>query len=347
MAVKWPHEPGDPFLQLLVPRVYGSVPTLFAAPLVEHPADLRGYDVAFLGIPWSAPIPPDRVGSAAANYAGTTLTPHRFRANSIKYGGYLPELDLDVFEHLRFADYGDADVVFDTDITIGNVAQKVGEIVDAGCMLLTMGGNSGPSTYAVLQAVAMRAQSPVAVVNFDAHHDNRTETQGERANKRNPQWGATWAGHILELPNVDPGRYVHVGLRGPRNDRGALRRFLDRGVRREHIYTYTEIARARRGNSDDLAAQISARVADGATKIWIAVDPDVLDMSASPEFGDEPLGLRVEEVVEVARHVGRAAGRRRFAGISFTAVPPDATTIQWICIYMLLYAFAGVIESGV
>jgi arginase family enzyme len=347
MSVKWPHEPGDPFLQLLVPRVYGSVPTLFAAPLAERPEDLRAYDIAFLGIPWSAPVPSDRVGAAAANYAGTALTPHRFRTNSIKYGGYLPELDLDVFEHLRLVDYGDVDVVFDTDTTIATVARRVGEIVEAGAMALTMGGNSGPSTYAVLQAVAERAGGPVAVVNFDAHHDNRVETTAERADRRNPRWGATWAGRIFELPNVDPRRYVHVGLRGPRNDRGAVPRFLARGVRREQIYTYAEIARARRSNFDDLAREVAARAVDGTAKVWIAVDPDVLDMGMSPEFGDEPLGLRVEEVVEIARQVGRAAGRRRFAGIAFTAVPPDAMTIQWICIYILLYAFAGVIEAGI
>jgi guanidinopropionase len=216
---RWAHEPGEPFLQLLTPRVYGSVPTLFAAPLAEGPADLRGCDVAFLGIPWSAPVPPDRVGAAGANYAGTVLTPHRFRTNSIKYGGYLPELDLDVFEHLRFADYGDTDVTFDMDQTLANVVRKVGEIVDAGCIPLTMGGNSGPSTYSVLQAVAERAGGPVAVVNFDAHHDNHTETASERADKRNPRWGGTWAGRILELSGVDPTPYVHVGLRGPRNDR--------------------------------------------------------------------------------------------------------------------------------
>src|SRR5579884_2640760 len=99
-----PRKPSDPVAQMLVPRLYGSTPTLFGAPLAEGPEDLRGADVAFFGVPWRAPTPDSRMGAAAANYEGTLLTPAQFRANSLKYGGYLPELDVDVFEHLKLVD---------------------------------------------------------------------------------------------------------------------------------------------------------------------------------------------------------------------------------------------------
>ena len=74
----------------------------------------------------------------------TFLSPSTFRQNSLVHHGYLPELDLDVFEHLRLVDYGNADVVHDMKQTLANVEKRVKEIIDAGCIPVTMGGNAGP-----------------------------------------------------------------------------------------------------------------------------------------------------------------------------------------------------------
>ncbi len=343
MTSRWPRDPVDPVSRMLVPRHYGSVPTLFAAPKARHRQDLAGADLAFLGVPWSAPVPDSRMGAAAANYAGTTLTPQAMRTSSLKYGGYLPELDVDVFEHYHLVDYGDSQVFEDIHQTFDDVARRVGEILDAGAIPITMGGNSGPSSYGVLQAIAGRAGGATAVVNFDAHHDNfRGEWSEDTAEE--PRWGGTWARRILDLPGVDPARYLHIGLRGPRNDRGAFERFLEKGVDRAHIYTFREIARARRQGFEEWAADIATEATDGANTVWIAVDPDVLDMAESPDFGDEPLGLRTEELCWLVYEIGRAAGRGRLGGISFMAVPNTATSVHWICVYALLYALAGTLD---
>jgi hypothetical protein len=68
---------------MLVLRVYGSIPTLFGAPLAESPDALRQANVAFLGVPWRAPTPDSRMERAAAIYDGTLLTTARFRVNSL------------------------------------------------------------------------------------------------------------------------------------------------------------------------------------------------------------------------------------------------------------------------
>jgi agmatinase len=328
---------------MLVPRHYGSVPTLFAAPKARVPQDLVGADLAFLGVPWSAPVPDSRMGAAAANYAGTVLTPQAMRTSSLKYGGYLPELDVDVFEHYRLVDYGDSQVFEDIHRTFDEVVRRVGEIVEAGAIPITMGGNSGPSSYAVLQAIAGSAGGATAVANFDAHHDNFRGDWSDDTPEE-PRWGATWARRILDLPGVDPARYFHIGLRGPRNDRAVFERFLEKGVDRAHIYTFREIARARRQGFEEWASSLATETANGANKIWIAVDPDVLDMGASPDFGDEPLGLRSEELCWLVYEIGHAAGRERLGGISFMAVPYSAPGIHWICVYALLYALAGTLN---
>src|SRR5438128_2632076 len=105
--------PTDPVVQMLLPRIYGSTPSLFGASVRESASDFAGADAAFLGIPWRAPTPDSRIGGAMANFEGTLLTPSSFRVNSLKYGGYLPELDLDVFERIRIVDCGDVEIVRD------------------------------------------------------------------------------------------------------------------------------------------------------------------------------------------------------------------------------------------
>ena len=341
---KWPRRLADPILQLMIPRLYGGIPTLFGAPLAETPSDFCGADAVFLGIPWRAPTPDTRFGRAAANYEGTSLAPAQFRVNSLRYGGYLPELDLDVFERLKFVDRGDVDVVRDMGQLLASVEAEIASIVDAGCYPITMGGNAGPSTYPVLKTIAAKAGGPTAVLNFDAHHDNQ-RGEWQEDDPKQPRWGSAWARRILRLPGVDPGRYHHFGLRGPRNDPDTFQRFVERGVKREHIYTYREIKQARRAGFDGWAESLARQIVDGSAKVWIAVDPDVLNLGSNPDFGDEPLGPTVEEVVELAYQVGRAAGRERFGGIGFMALPHDAQTLHSICVYILLYTLAGVISS--
>jgi arginase family enzyme len=317
---------------------------VFGAPRAKSAADLAGADLAFLGIPWSAPAPDSRTGAATANFFGTNLTPSVFRTNSLKYGGYLPELDVDAFARYRLVDYGDTDVVQDIHATFDNVTSRVTEIIDAGVRPITMGGNAGPSSYAVLKAVAARAGGPVAVLNLDAHHDNlRGEPEDDLPEQ--PRWGGTWARRILTLPGVDPTRYHHFCLRGPRNDREVFDRFTERGVARSNVYTFRDLMRARRSGYEEWTQGVASRLTDGATKVWIAVDGDVFDMSASPEFGDEPLGPTADEVCWLVYEVGRAAGWSRFGGISFMAIPNQAMTTQWICMYLLLYALAGTIHA--
>jgi len=315
-------------------------------PLAETEEDLRGADVAFLGVPWRAPTTPSSffIGGARANFEGTQLTPSYFRLNSLNYGGYLPELDLDVFEHLRLADRGDADIFQDVERTFSAVEAEVGAMIDAGCIPLVMGGNAGPTTYPVLKAIAERADGPTAVLNLDAHGDNQPGGW-EEDEPRAPRWAATWALRVLALPDVEPARYYHFGLRGPRNDPGTVNRFVELGVEREHIYTYREIRRARQAGYDAWAEELAQRILDNAAKVWLALDPDVLNLGSTPDFGAEPLGPTVEEVIELVYRVGRAAGRGKFGGVSLMATPHEARSLHQTLMYVLLYALAGVLSS--
>ncbi len=343
-----PAAPGprsEPAVEMRLPRVYGSFPTLFGSPLAETKEDLQGADLAFLGVPWRAPTTPEGffIGGARSNFEGTQLTPSYFRLNSLHYGGYLPELDLDVFEHLKLVDRGDVDVVQDLDRTFANVRAEVGAMVEAGCIPVVMGGNAGPTTYPVLEAIAGRAEGPTAILNLDAHGDNLPGGR-EEDDPRAPRWAGTWALRTLASKSVEPARYHHFGLRGPRNDRGTISRFTDLGVERGHLHTYREIRQARREGYDEWAEGLAGQIADGAAKVWIALDPDVLDLGSVPDFGTEPLGPTLDEVIELVYRVGRAVGKDGFGGISIMATPHDATALHQTLVYVLLYALAGVVS---
>jgi agmatinase len=342
----WRHDddPLEPFVEMRVPTIFGAIPTMFGAPLAAGPEDLRGADVVVFGVPWAAPPSSGRTGSGTYGFM-TALTPAELRTNSLKYGGYLPELDLDVFQHLRLVDYGDVDISREMGTTLANVERTVGEVLDAGAIPVVLGGNTGPSTYPVVKVIAERAGGPTAVLDFDAHHDNlRGEWQED--SPQAPTWGSTWARRVLGLPGVDPERFYLVGLRGPRNDRETFLRFTERGAKREHIYTYRDIKAARRSGYDEWAAALADRMLDGTDKIWIHIDPDCLDLSSNPFWMDEPLGMSVDEVVELMYQVGRAAGRDRFGGMSFTDIPFQAQPLHYVYCYILVYTLAGIIRGS-
>jgi len=58
----------------------------------------------------------------------------------------------------------------------------------------------------------------------------------------------------------------------------------------DHIYTYWEIREARRAGYDEWAERLARGVSNGAAKVWVALDPDVLNLVSVPDFGTEPLG---------------------------------------------------------
>jgi len=79
--------------------------------------------------------------------------------------------------------------------------------------------------------------------------------------------------------------------------------------------------------------------------VWITLDPDVLNLGSTPDFGAEPLGPTLDEVVELVYRVGLVAGRGRFGGLSIMATPYEAQSLHQTLMYVLLYALAGVLSS--
>jgi arginase family enzyme len=341
-----PDDPFQPFVTLDVPTVMGGTPTAYGVPLVQDEAGLRGADAAFLGIQWAAPIQPDYIYTGyGANFGTTGASPGQFRFTSLRHrSGYLPELDLAVLDAVRLVDAGDIAAGSDMGELLARVQREVSAIRRAGCAAITYGGNAGPASYGVFRGIAQDAPGPIAIVNFDAHGDVkpgdwRTEPP------TNSRWGSTWVHQMLELPETDASRYRHVGLRGPANDAGVLERFRAHGVEREQIVSYGELKLARRRGFDEWLEEWAAEAVGDAASVWIAVDADVLDMGSNPHYADEPLGPSADELIDMVAAVAGAAGRDRFAGLAFMAIPPPAVSLHVIASYVLLHALAATVRQ--
>ena len=143
------------------PLLAPETPSFMAREIAREPRDLEGADVVVIGAPY--------VAASDGLYAGVPMedwieAPKRVRQQSARYpSGYIQDFDLDVFEHLRMVDYGDADIpaAVMLDQTAENVlaAQaaveaKVNDALRAGAVPVVIGQNSPCGSYAIAKPCA-------------------------------------------------------------------------------------------------------------------------------------------------------------------------------------------------
>jgi agmatinase len=250
------------------------------------------------------------------------------RQDSIKYGGYLPELSLDIFEHLRLVDYGDAPIPISADAGTAALLteQRVADVFSAGCVAVVFGGTEVAASLGTLQAVNKRS-SRTGLLTLDAHGDN---IEGD---SRSPLKGASWLVRGLSLSSPEPVRHAHLGLRGPRNVPGQVEWFQRRGTR---LFLAQEVLD--RGIASCLKEILEQTLA-GCDETVLSVDLDVLDIGCAPGL-DEPMGISVRDLLVVCREAGRAGFRAYVIGW----VPSPEPALHWIVTWSVLHFLAGMIE---
>jgi agmatinase len=310
-----------------IPIIRPGVPSFLGVPIALTPRDLQGADAAIIGVPYDRPAtagrPPDQ-------WSGFREAPAHVRRFSLRYAGYLPELDLDAFEHVRLVDYGDAEVVDDLEQTMENVTRKVREVVAAGCRPITLGGFSPCSSYSVITGIAAETPGTVGVISLDAHGDANDSEYGPHGSRA--PGSATWEARMWDhCPNVDPRHHVEIGMRGPRNTRAVVETYRKKGAR---LYPS---AMVRRMGADALCLDALPHVFNGTDRTWLHLDMDVLDIGEVPDWGDEPLGLSAWDVTKVVHEAGKSG----LTGLSFVYVAPRSSAIGALVSYVVVYLMAG------
>ena len=267
-------------------REYGEKPdyagllTYGGQPYTEDPSELTGADVAIVGAP---------TDDLVSDRPGTRYGPRAIRAASFPPGPHL-EAGVDALAALKVVDFGDAPVIpADAARSHAAIEATVSQVVEAGALPIVLGGDHSISEPDV--RACAEPHGTVGLVHFDTHTDTGTEVFGVSFSHGTPMY------RLVEVGQVDPARYVQIGLRGywPGEKEFAWQR--ERGITSFFMHDVRE-----RGIGT-VVAEALERV--GAGPVFVSVDIDVLDPAFAPGTGTpEPGGMTTAELLWACREVG-------------------------------------------
>lgn len=325
------------------PQIAAQTPTFMGCPHATRVEDLAGADVVIIGSTYVTSWTDEWAGVPKSEW---TAAPQRVRQQSIRYSsGYIQDFDIDVFEHLKVVDYGDADlppeVASSQSIDMirraqAAVEEKVNAVLDAGALPIVIGQNSPCSSYAIARCVTGHSDGPVGVISLDAHWDaepiDRITLDPDIAGP------AVWLRKTLDLDRVAARNLIEIGPRGMLEDREGIRELKRRGV---NFHSSWDV---RRRGIEQICADLGPAY-DGTQRLYAHFDLDVIG-GAGPSPGDvlgdlaEPIGLSDYDVIRIAHEIGL----RGVDGFSFICIPPGSAVQYRVVVYTIMYLLAGVIS---
>jgi agmatinase len=258
---------------------YAGFLSFGGAPLTQDPAELAGFDVAIIGAP---------TDDLVSDRPGTRFAPRAIRAAGCPAGPHL-EAGVDAFEVLRIVDYGDAPVVpANPEATRAAIERIVGEVVDAGVIPVTLGGDHS-ITEPCITAIASR-RGPVGLIHFDTHTDTGTEVFGVVVSHGTPMYRLVEAGTVPGL------RYTQIGLRGYWPGPAEFEWQRGHGIASFFMHDIRDLG------IREVVARTLAHVGEGP--VYVTVDVDVLDPAFAPGTGTpEPGGMTSVDLLWAVREI--------------------------------------------
>jgi agmatinase len=258
---------------------YAGFLSFGGVPLTQEPEELAGVDVAIVGAP---------TDDLVSDRPGTRFAPRAIRSASCPPGPHL-EVGIDAFAELRIVDYGDAPVVpADPEASHAAIERTIGEVVDAGALPVTLGGDHS-ITEPCVSAIAAR-RGAVGLLHFDTHTDTGREVFGVARSHGTPML------RLVESGRVDGARYGQIGLRGywPGPEEFGWQR--ERGIASFFMHDVRDLG------IKEVVARALAHVGEG--QVYLTVDVDVLDPAFAPGTGTpEPGGMTSVELLWAVRTI--------------------------------------------
>ena len=324
------------------PLIAEETPSFMCLPHATRADDLEGCDAVIIGAPY--------VSTTSDKYAGVDKNewvagPKRVRQQSARYrSGYIQDFDLDVFEHLKVVDYGDAELSpnlnRDQSPEMILEAQAVVEgmcadAIRAGAVPIVIGQNSPLGSFAIAKTVAEHTNGAVGCISLDTHWD--AAPLDRMTGDPRIAGAASWKHKMYEfLENMHPRHLVEIGERGMLEYKEIVRRYLDDGAR---FISSWEI---RTGLGIEGVVEALDHAYNGTQGVYVHFDMDVLG-GAGAAPGDilgelaEPIGLTDYEVIRIAH----AIGQRGLSGMSFICIPPGSAVGYRTIVYVIMYLLAG------
>ncbi len=205
------------------------------------------------------------------------------------------------FEEVKIHDLGDLAVVHgDASETVRRVEETVEDIKSAKKIPVMLGGEH------LVTLGAVRALKDAAVVSFDAHYDMRDDYLSNRLS------------HACVMRRISEecgaAKVILVGARA------TYREEVDY-IRSAKVQYLTSLDIIRNG-AEAAVSWLQERV-DGAKKIYISIDADVLDPSCAPGVGNpEPEGISMTQLLDILNGIVD----NRTAGFDLVEVSPPYDT---------------------
>ncbi len=277
-----------------------------------------GAGAAIYGIPWDSTV----ISRSGANYG-----PRGIREASLQALSYNATLDMDLVDALNPVDCGDAATTLaNAEKTFGSAQHDIGNILAAGALPVTLGGDHSVTIPAV-RAVAERHTNP-SLVLIDAHLDTATDVGGETLNHCCPITRAVEAG-------FPPQNIAIIGATGWLNPRSELEYCRRNGI---EIVWLEDILENGLERALDRVLHTVSRGTDG---IYLSVDIDALDGAYAPGTGVPGTGgMTTRELLTIVRRVSsRGLVGMDLVEVAPTLDPTNTTTTTAVRILLDALAF--------
>jgi guanidinobutyrase len=238
----------------------------------------EGLDACFVGVP---------LDTGTSNRAGARFGPRAIRAESCLLRPYNMATRAAPYDSIQVADIGDVAInTFNLQKSMDIVTEAYDEILEHGCVPLTMGGDH-TIVLPILRAMKKK-YGAVGVVHVDAHADVNDTMFGEKIAHGTPFRRA------IEEGLIDGNRVAQIGLRGTgytAEDFDWSRSHGIRVVQAEECW-YKSVA--------PIMDEVRAKLGDGP--VYLSFDIDGLDPSFAPGTGTPEIGgLTIWQALEIVR----------------------------------------------
>lgn len=234
---------------------YGGIASYGGYPVTR---DVEGADVVVMGVPFDA---------GTTNRPGARFGPRAIRNQSHLALCFKYPWDYKLDDHVKIVDYGDVGYYVGpktTEVMLQETHDHAKKILDAGCRLLTLGGDH-TIPYGMVRA-AHEVYGKLALLHFDSHQDSTPSTDNNVTH-------ANFAYDLQAEGCIDPSHSCQVFIRTEMTECGY------------HIF-YAQDAVFM--DMKDLAKQIRDIIGD--MPVYLTFDIDSLDPSAAPGTGTPVIG---------------------------------------------------------
>ena len=303
-----------------LPKVFGDTPSFLGVPVLNQTSIERGYDIIVAGVPWEGTV-------TWGSYSGCELAPRTIRHAAARYGGFLPEYEMNLFDYLKLGDMGDITVnPNDPCATMKNVYEAMAQIYKSQSIPIVLGGDHS-FTPEIVRALNDNGDGEIGIIHFDAHFDNSSSFGDDEYPRCGP------IHRIAQIKKVRKKSIVHVGIRGPRNSPAQLDYAKSMGAR---IFTIQEI----RKRGAEAVIDDAINIAHEKTKhVFVTICSDCTDAGFNPGGPADFNGLFPHELLPSLHKIGESG----ISGLDYVEVYPtqdpqgfSSHLASWAIIYFLV-----------